>query len=61
MMLTAAQIGKLTLVNTGEFISPIAMALWTKHLKWTSERVKEFLVDVDKDLKDPKTYYYWIV
>ncbi|KAK3063576.1 hypothetical protein LTS18_014442 [Coniosporium uncinatum] len=37
------------------------MALWTKHLKWTPERVKEFLVDVEKDLKDPKTHYYWIV
>lgn len=52
-------LGKWTLENTRSFISPIALALFTKRLGWTTEAVEEFLVDVKADLENKKTHYYW--
>lgn len=52
-------LGKWTLENTRSFISPIALALFTKRLGWTTETVEKFLVDVKKDLEDKQMHYYW--
>jgi SAM-dependent methyltransferase len=52
-------LGKWTLENTRSFISPIALALFTKRLGWTTEAVEKFLVDVKADLEDKKTHYFW--
>jgi SAM-dependent methyltransferase len=52
-------LGKWTLENTRSFISPIALALFTKRLGWTTEAVENFLVDVKEDLENRKMHYFW--
>lgn len=52
-------VGWLTLENTKQFISAIALNLFTKHLGWSAEQVELFLVDVRKDLGDRRKHYYW--
>lgn len=53
------EIGVWTLENTKQFVSAIAMALYTRFLGWSPHQVELFLVDVRKDLDDRKKHYYW--
>ncbi|KAL1303102.1 hypothetical protein AAFC00_006543 [Neodothiora populina] len=53
------EIGVYTLENTKQFVSAIALKLWTKYLDWSPEAVEMFLVEVRKDLDDRKKHYYW--
>ena len=53
------EVGRWMLENTRQFISAIALALFTKRLGWSTEAVEVFLVDVRKDLEDRRRHYYW--
>jgi hypothetical protein len=35
------------------------MALFTRVLGWSKEEVETFLIDVRKEMKDPKIHAYW--
>ncbi|KAL9619474.1 MAG: hypothetical protein Q9160_005911 [Pyrenula sp. 1 TL-2023] len=52
-------IGWLTLENTKQFISAIALNLFTKHLGWSTGQVELFLIDVRRDLSDRNKHYFW--
>jgi hypothetical protein len=52
-------IGMLTLDNTRQFISGIALSLFTRVLGWSGEAVETFLVEVRKDLENRNNHYYW--
>lgn len=52
-------IGRWMVPDTKEFITPAATKLFTTHLKWSKERVEEFLEGVRKDIDDRKRHYYW--
>ena len=53
--------GQLNLDNMLSGLEGMSMALLTRTKGWTSEQVQEYLVDVRKDMKDPKTHYYMAV
>lgn len=36
-----------------------SMALFTRILGWSKEEVETFLIDVRKEMKDPKIHAYW--
>lgn len=52
------EIGRFTRKNILQGLEGISMALLTKHLQWSRERVEMMLVDVRKELKDPKLHFY---
>jgi SAM-dependent methyltransferase len=52
-------VGRWTRENTKQFVTPVALGLFTKHLGWSTEQVESFLVNVRKDIGDPKKYFYW--
>jgi SAM-dependent methyltransferase len=51
-------IGYCMLPNIRAFISPSALALFTKKLGWAKEDVEEFVKAAEKDVEDPGTHYY---
>lgn len=55
------QIGKLTLVNFLTGIEGFTLRLWTNVLKMEMNDVLDFLVQVKKDIVNPKIHSYWPV
>ena len=53
------EIGKWTLENTKQLLSPVSLALFTKQLGWSVEQVEDFLIRVREDLADRTKHYYW--
>ncbi|EEH40561.2 hypothetical protein PAAG_09014 [Paracoccidioides lutzii Pb01] len=52
-------VGLWTLANIGSGLEGLCMALMTRGLDWSKERVLAFLVDVRKDLHNTKIHAYW--
>ncbi|KGY14470.1 hypothetical protein PABG_12670 [Paracoccidioides brasiliensis Pb03] len=52
-------VGLWTLANIGSSLEGLCMALMTRGLDWSKERVLAFLVDVRKDLHNTKIHAYW--
>lgn len=52
-------IGLWTLANVGGGLEGLSMALLTRGLGWSREKVLAYLTDVRKDLHDPKIHAYW--
>lgn len=53
------ELGEWSKLNTEGLLEGLSMALFTRCLGWTAEEVSVFLVDVRKDLNDPKIHAYW--
>ncbi|KAH7327120.1 S-adenosyl-L-methionine-dependent methyltransferase [Rhexocercosporidium sp. MPI-PUGE-AT-0058] len=53
------EIGMWTCENFTSGLSGISMALFTRVFGWTPEQLEVFLVDVRKEMKDPRIYAYW--
>ncbi|KAJ4248145.1 hypothetical protein NW762_012915 [Fusarium torreyae] len=53
------QLGLWSNENTNTGLESLTMAPFTRGHKWSSEEVNVFLVDVRKDLNDPKIHAYW--
>lgn len=47
------------LENMAPALEGFSMALFTRVLGWSKEEVQTFLIDVRKELKDPKIHAYW--
>jgi hypothetical protein len=52
-------LGEWSNLNTANLLNGLSMALFTRCLGWTPEEVNVFLVDVRKDLNNPKIHAYW--
>jgi hypothetical protein len=52
-------LGEWSNLNTVNLLNGLSMALFTRCLGWTPEEVNVFLVDVRKDLNNPKIHAYW--
>ena len=52
-------VGHWMLVNVRSFVSPIALALFTKKLAWPEKDVKKLVAEALEDLEDQKKHYYW--
>jgi SAM-dependent methyltransferase len=52
-------IGHWMLVNLKAFVSPIALALFTKKLDWPKEKVEELIEKAMVDMEDRNKHYYW--
>ncbi|KAI5460977.1 S-adenosyl-L-methionine-dependent methyltransferase [Mariannaea sp. PMI_226] len=55
------ELGEWSNVNTDNLLEGLSMALFTRCLGWTPEEVSLFLVDVRKDLNNPKIHAYWLM
>ncbi|KAH7115544.1 S-adenosyl-L-methionine-dependent methyltransferase [Dactylonectria macrodidyma] len=55
------ELGEWSNVNTDDLLEGLSMALFTRCLGWTPEEVSVFLVDVRKDLNNPKIHAYWSI
>ncbi|KAH8654712.1 S-adenosyl-L-methionine-dependent methyltransferase [Ilyonectria robusta] len=55
------ELGEWSNVNTDDLLEGVSMALFTRCLDWTPEEVSVFLVDVRKDLNNPKIHAYWSI
>lgn len=53
------ELGEWSKSNTTDLVEGLTMALFTRVLGWTAEEVQVFLVDVRKDLNNPKIHAYW--
>jgi hypothetical protein len=51
--------GMWNLENMTPSLEGFSMALFTRVLGWSKEEVETFLIDVRKDMKDPKIHAYW--
>jgi len=51
-------VGRIMVDNVLQFYRPSAMALFTKRLGWSRERVEEFLPGVKSDIMDRSKHYY---
>ncbi|KAH7227298.1 S-adenosyl-L-methionine-dependent methyltransferase [Fusarium oxysporum] len=54
-------LGEWSNLNTVNLLNGLSMALFTRCLGWTPEEVNVFLVDVRKDLNNPKIHAYWSI
>lgn len=52
-------IGMWNLENTTPALEGFSMALFTRVLGWSKEEVETFLIDVRKEMKNPKIHAYW--
>ncbi|KAL6406919.1 hypothetical protein AUP68_09735 [Ilyonectria robusta] len=55
------ELGEWSKLNTDGLLEGLSMALFTRCLGWTAEEVSVFLVDVRKDLNNPKIHAYWSI
>lgn len=55
------ELGEWSNLNTDGLLEGLSMALFTRCLGWTAEEVSVFLVDVRKDLNNPKIHAYWSI
>ncbi|KAH7118582.1 TAM domain methyltransferase [Dactylonectria estremocensis] len=53
------EVGLWTLANIGGGLEGLSLALMTRGLGWTQEEVLAFLVQVRKDLRNPRIHAYW--
>ncbi|KAF9768162.1 hypothetical protein IL306_014570 [Fusarium sp. DS 682] len=53
------ELGEWSNLNTSDLLEGLSMALFTRFLGWTPEEVRVFLIDVRKDLNNPKVHAYW--
>lgn len=53
------EIGMWSLENMAPSLEGFSMALFTRVFGWTKEEVEVFLVDVRKEVKDPRIHAYW--
>lgn len=51
--------GAWTHENTFSNLSGMSVAIFTRALGWSPEELEVFLVDVRKDLKNPRIHAYW--
>ncbi|KAH7115520.1 hypothetical protein B0J13DRAFT_590464 [Dactylonectria estremocensis] len=52
------ELGEWSNTNTDDLLEGLSMALFTRCLGWNPKEVNVFLVDVRKDLNDPKIHAY---
>ncbi|EXK79194.1 hypothetical protein FOQG_16184 [Fusarium oxysporum f. sp. raphani 54005] len=53
------ELGEWSNLNTSDLLDGLSMALFTRCLGWTPEEVRVFLIDVRRDLNNPKVHAYW--
>jgi hypothetical protein len=46
-------------LNMVDGLGAFSMALFTRVLKWSKDEVDEFLLRVEKDIKDIRIHAYW--
>ena len=52
------KIGQYMMINTMEALQGVSMALLTRHKGWSKEEVEVYLIDVRKDILNPKKHFY---
>ncbi|PGH11501.1 hypothetical protein AJ79_04876 [Helicocarpus griseus UAMH5409] len=52
-------VGLWTLANIGKSLEGLSMALFTRGLGWSKEKVAEFIKEVKRDFQDTKIHAYW--
>ncbi|KAF5024508.1 hypothetical protein F66182_3448 [Fusarium sp. NRRL 66182] len=55
------ELGEWSNLNTQDLLEGLSMALFTRCLGWTPEEVRVFLIDVRKDLNNPRIHAYWSI
>lgn len=52
------ELGKFQQIATLDGLEPYGLALFTRYLGWTPEKVQLLLMGVRKELKDPRVHVY---